>query len=96
MNHLAFNVPAERFDAYYDRLRAKGIDVTPILNHDDSPGQVSRDVTDRVFVRSVYFFDPDGICLEFAACTRPLTASDVAHEAAQADGTRARNLVLPG
>jgi catechol 2,3-dioxygenase-like lactoylglutathione lyase family enzyme len=94
MNHIAFNVPAEKFDEYYERLKAKGIDVTPILNHDDSPGQVSREVTDRVFVRSVYFFDPDGICLEFAAWTRPLVASDVAHEAARADGTRATNLVL--
>ena len=96
MNHLAFNVPAERFDEYYQRLKAKGIDVTPVLNHDDSPSQVSAEVTDRVFVRSVYFFDPDGICLEFAAWTKPFTPADVAHEAARADGTRAQSLVLRG
>lgn len=94
MNHLAFTVPAEKFDEYYERLKAKGVDVTPIVNHDDSPDQVSREVTDRVFVRSVYFLDPDGILLEFAAWTRPLAASDVAHEAARADGTRATGLVL--
>jgi catechol 2,3-dioxygenase-like lactoylglutathione lyase family enzyme len=94
MNHIAFNVPAEKFEEYHERLKAKGIDVTPILNHDDSPAQVSREVTDRVFVRSIYFFDPDGICLEFAAWTRPFMASDVAHEPAHADGTRARGLVL--
>jgi hypothetical protein len=35
---------------------------------------------DGVFVRSVYFFDPDGILLELAAWTRALTPSDVAHE----------------
>ena len=38
-----------------------------ILNHDDSESQVSREMHDGVFVRSVYFFDPDGILLEFAA-----------------------------
>jgi hypothetical protein len=34
-------------------------------------------VTDNVFVRSVYFFDPDGICLEFASWTRDLDARDL-------------------
>jgi hypothetical protein len=33
---------------------------------------VSTTVTDDVFVRSLYFFDPDGIMLEFAAWTREL------------------------
>jgi catechol 2,3-dioxygenase-like lactoylglutathione lyase family enzyme len=94
MNHIAFNVPAENFDEYYERLKTKGIDVTPIMNHDNSPTQVSPEMTDSVFVRSVYFFDPDGICLEFAAWTKSFEPSDVAHEAARADGTRAKNLVL--
>jgi catechol 2,3-dioxygenase-like lactoylglutathione lyase family enzyme len=94
MSHIAFNVPAEKFDEYYERLKAKDVDVTPIMNHDDSPSQISQEMTDRVFVRSVYFFDPDGICLEFAAWTKPFGPSDVAHEAARADGTRAKNLVL--
>jgi hypothetical protein len=35
---------------------------------------------DGVFVRSVYFFDPDGVLLELAAWTRALTPADVAHE----------------
>lgn len=94
MNHIALNVPAAKFDEYYERLKTKGIDVTPIMNHDDSPTQVSPEVTDGVFVRSVYFFDPDGICLEFAAWTKSFGPSDVAHEAARADGTRAKDLVL--
>ena len=63
MNHVAFNVPAEKFDEYREKLIAKGIKVTPVMNHDDSPNQVSREVHPGVFVRSVYFFDPDGICL---------------------------------
>jgi len=34
--------------------------------------QASATLTDDVFVRSMYFFDPDGIMLEFAAWTREL------------------------
>ncbi|AWM76856.1 VOC family protein [Phenylobacterium parvum] len=94
MNHLAFNVPAEKFDAYVERLKAKGIEVSPVFNHDDSAFQISAEVTDEVFVRSVYFFDPDGVCLEFAAWTRPMGPADVEHEAATADGGRSQGLVL--
>lgn len=93
MNHIAFNVPAEKFDDCYARLKAKGVKVSAILNHDDSPAQVSAEVTDKVFVRSVYFFDPDGVCLEFAAWTRAFDESDVAHEPARADGTRAQGMI---
>ena len=32
---------------------------------------------DGVFVRSVYFFDPDGVLLEFAAWTKTFTEADV-------------------
>jgi len=94
MNHIAFNVPAEKFDEYYERLQAKGIVVTKILNHDNSPTQTSDEVTDDVFVRSVYFFDPDGVCLEFAAWTATFDEKDVAHEAVRADGSRAQGVVL--
>jgi catechol 2,3-dioxygenase-like lactoylglutathione lyase family enzyme len=94
MNHIAFNVPAEKFDEYYDSLKAKGVEVTQILNHDDSPMQASAEMHDGVFVRSVYFFDPDGVCLEFASWTKTFDESDVAHEAVRADGTRASNVVL--
>ena len=37
-----------------------------------------------VFMRSVYFLDPDGILLEFASWTRPLGPSDVNHQPATA------------
>jgi catechol 2,3-dioxygenase-like lactoylglutathione lyase family enzyme len=94
MNHIAFNVPADKFDEYYARLKAKGVDVSAVMNHDDSPAQVSAEVTDDVFVRSVYFFDPDGVCLEFASWHRPLTAADVAHEPARADGSRASGMII--
>jgi catechol 2,3-dioxygenase-like lactoylglutathione lyase family enzyme len=94
MNHIAFNIPAEKFDEYYDRLKEKGVAVTRILNHDNSPTQSSPELNDDVYVRSVYFFDPDGVCLEFASWTATFDESDVAHEAVRADGTRAQNVVL--
>ncbi|MER3631028.1 MAG: hypothetical protein C4325_01675, partial [Blastocatellia bacterium] len=58
--------PAEKFDEYYEKIKAKGIPVTPILNHDDSPKQVSREVHAGTFIRSFYFQDPDGIIIEIA------------------------------
>jgi catechol 2,3-dioxygenase-like lactoylglutathione lyase family enzyme len=94
MNHIAIDVPAEKFDEYYDRLVAKGVDVTRVMNHDNSPTQVSDVVTDDVYVRSVYFFDPDGVCLEFAAWTRPLSEADIAHDPVQADGTKAHGMIV--
>jgi catechol 2,3-dioxygenase-like lactoylglutathione lyase family enzyme len=88
MNHLAFTVPAEKFEEYHERLVAKGVDVTRILNHDNSPAQSSPEMNDDVYVRSMYFFDPDGICLEFAAWTRPFSPEDVAHAPMTAAGVR--------
>lgn len=79
MNHVAFDVAPELIEEYRERLEAKGVDVTPIFNHDNSPGQVSETMTDDVFVRSIYFFDPDGIMLEFAAWTRELRPDEVEH-----------------
>ena len=55
-----------------------------MVNHDDSEWGVSDDLHPGVFVRSVYFQDPDGILLELAALTRPFTAADVRHEPAHA------------
>ena len=39
MNHLAFHVPAEKFDEYRQRLKDKGVRVGPVLNHDESEAQ---------------------------------------------------------
>jgi catechol 2,3-dioxygenase-like lactoylglutathione lyase family enzyme len=86
MNHVAINVPADRIEEYYKKLLAKGIKASRVINHDDSPMQASLEITPSTFVRSIYFFDPDGIALEFAAWTRPLGApSDVAVKAAKAE-----------
>jgi catechol 2,3-dioxygenase-like lactoylglutathione lyase family enzyme len=95
MNHVAFNIPAEKFDEYCDKLRAKGVKLGPVLNHDNSPSQVSETVTDDVFVRSVYFWGPDGEMLEFACWTHPgFTEADVAHEAVDAQGKKSRAVVF--
>ncbi len=72
MNHLAFDVPLEEFEAYREKLIAKGVEVSPILDHDDSPSTIARTYHDGVFVRSFYFRDPDGVLLEFASWTRTL------------------------
>ena len=93
MNHIAINVRADKFDDYYNRLVEKGIAVSKILNHDDSPTQSTDELHEGVFVRSVYFFDPDGVCLEFAAWTKVFDDSDVAHDPIRADGTKAEGLI---
>lgn len=95
MNHLAFNIAPEKFDEYVAKLKAKGIETGPVMNHDNSQMQVSRDVTDDVYVRSVYFWDPDGVMLEFAAWTHNgFTDKDVAHEAVDAEGKKSRPVVF--
>jgi catechol 2,3-dioxygenase-like lactoylglutathione lyase family enzyme len=84
MNHVAFNVAPEKIDEYRERLLAAGVDCTEVANHDDSEFGISKALHPGVFVRSVYFQDPDGILLEFAAWTRALTPDDVHHRPAPA------------
>ena len=72
MNHVAFDVPEDKIEEYQQRLEKAGVKVTPVVNHDDSETQAS-----LTFVRSIYFEDPDGIMLEFAAWTRELDERDV-------------------
>lgn len=76
MNHLAIHVPAEKFDEYRAKLKAKGVRVGPVLNHDESEAQVSATVHPGVYVRSFYFQDPDGITLEFACWVKEFTSDD--------------------
>jgi catechol 2,3-dioxygenase-like lactoylglutathione lyase family enzyme len=85
MNHVAINVAEDKIDEYYDKLVAKGLKPSRVISHDDSPAQVSLEPTPTTFVRSIYFYDPDGIALEFAAWTRTLgAASDLAVKPAHA------------
>ncbi len=84
MNHVAFSVPLDHIEEYRQRLLDAGIPCSEVANHDDSEWGISQDVHPGVFVRSVYFQDPDGILLEFAALTRALVPDDVRHDPASA------------
>ncbi|MGE0622134.1 MAG: VOC family protein [Pseudomonadales bacterium] len=77
MNHVAFDVPEDRIEEYQKKLEAAGVECTAVVNHDDSETQASPTLTPSTFVRSIYFKDPDGILLEFAAWTRELDERDV-------------------
>ncbi|HTZ09385.1 MAG TPA: VOC family protein [Acidimicrobiales bacterium] len=79
MNHVALQVAPDKIDAYRQRLVDHGVDCSVVVNHDDSEWTVSEDMHPGVFVRSVYFQDPDGILLELAAWTRTFGPADVAH-----------------
>ncbi len=85
MNHLAINIPIEKFDASVARLKKKGIRHY-VINHDDSPAGGAAEMHDGVWIRSVYFRDPNGIHMEFAALTRAFGSSDVAHDPVNAKG----------
>ncbi len=84
MNHVAFDVDPDRIEEYRDRLMAAGVACSEVANHDDSEWTVAEEMHPGVYVRSVYFQDPDGILLELAAWTRPLGPADVSHEPARA------------
>jgi catechol 2,3-dioxygenase-like lactoylglutathione lyase family enzyme len=61
-------------EASLEALKAAGVHVSVpvVVNHDDSPRGVSETMHPGVFVRSVYFTDPNGIMLEFACLTRAI------------------------
>lgn len=80
MNHVAIDVPEERIDEYRQRLVDLGIECTEVMNHDDSETGYTSENDEDVWLRSIYFYDPDGIRLEFACYTRAFTPEDVAHE----------------
>lgn len=84
MNHVALDVDPDHIEEHRDRLVAAGVEVTEVWNHDDSEYGLSPEDGPEVFLRSVYFCDPDGILLELAAWTRDLGPDDVRHEPASA------------
>jgi catechol 2,3-dioxygenase-like lactoylglutathione lyase family enzyme len=84
-NHIAFDVAPEQFDDYREKLVGMGVRVTEAINHADSLAGGHKPEYDAtsdggdVFIRSIYFKDPNGVTLEFASWTRPLDAHDVRH-----------------
>lgn len=71
MNHVAFHVPPDQLEGYRDRLREAGVPTSEVANHDDSELGIADDWHEGVYVRSLYFQDPDGILLELAGWTGP-------------------------
>ncbi len=78
INHMALNIPVDKFDEYREKLIAKGIHVSSIkywtVDKDCQPVFVDDpESSPYVFMKSLYFRDPNGIQLEFAAWTRAMT-----------------------
>lgn len=87
MNHIALDIPKERFDAILANLRARGIKVITINHGSERPFDATPD--DKTWIRSMYFRDPDGIAFEFASLMRELgTEADLAPQVKNAKGER--------
>jgi catechol 2,3-dioxygenase-like lactoylglutathione lyase family enzyme len=83
MNHVAFSVDETLLETCRQKLADAGVPVFPVVvNHDDSEMGVSAKIHEGVFVRSVYFRDPNGIMLELAAFTRAFGPGDIRHKPA--------------
>ena len=71
MNHVAFRVSKDKIDGYREDLVARGVDCSPVVNHDDvisgDAKRTSDMPNDKTWLRSFYFYDPDGVMLEFCA-----------------------------
>jgi catechol 2,3-dioxygenase-like lactoylglutathione lyase family enzyme len=80
MNHLALNVAPDRIDEYREKLVAKGIDVSEVkyqtMDENCRPVPIADGSSPRVFMKSIYFHDPNGIQLEFACWTRAMTEAE--------------------
>ena len=80
MNHVALNIPEDKFDEYRDKLIAKGIKVSPVryqtIDADCRPMSATAPDAPATFMKSLYFHDPNGIQLEFAAWTRAMTPNE--------------------
>lgn len=87
MNHVAMDIPKERFDEIYANLKARGVKVFAINHGSDTPFDAKPD--EKTWIRSMYFRDPDGIAFEFACLMRELgTAEDLAPKVKNAKGER--------
>ena len=93
MTHRAISIPLEKFDANAARLKSKGVRVF-VINHDDSAAGAAKEMHPGVWVRSMYFRDPNGIHMELAAYTRAFRPDDVAHDPMNADGKHVRRREL--
>lgn len=84
-NHIALNIPANKFEEYREKLIAEGVHVSEVkywtVDRQCRPVFVQDPETSPyVFMKSVYFRDPNGIQLEFAAWTRAMQPHEAALE----------------
>ena len=80
LNHIALNVAPDKIEEYREKLIAKGIEVSPVVSHAQDPSDPScqylqpQGLDDpKLFMRSIYFHDPNGIQLEIACWCRAMT-----------------------
>ena len=75
MNHVAFNVDKDDIAQYRENLVAKGVDCSEIVNHNDvvtgEESRTAQEASEKTWLQSFYFFDPDGVMLEFCATLQP-------------------------
>ena len=74
---LALNVAPDKVDEYREKLVAKGIDVSEVrfqtMDENCRPIPIADRSSPAIFMKSIYFHDPNGIQLEFACWTRAMT-----------------------
>jgi catechol 2,3-dioxygenase-like lactoylglutathione lyase family enzyme len=80
LNHIALNVAPDKIEEYREKLIAKGIRVSPVVNHAQDPNDPTcvykrpDSLKDpHLFMRSIYFHDPNGIQLEMACWNRAMS-----------------------
>jgi len=84
-NHIALNIPADRFEEYREKLVAEGVHVSGVkywtIDQQCRPVFVKDpENSPYVFMKSIYFRDPNGIQLEFAAWTRAMQPHEASLE----------------
>lgn len=87
MNHVAFNVSADKLRDYRKRIRAAGSWVSPILYHTDETESGYAEKKDMNTTWESFYFDgPDGEYLELTSQTsRPFSPErDINHKPASA------------
>lgn len=85
MNHLALDIPGDRFEEYIERLDSRGVKYF-LLNHEDTERHRTTEVTESTWVRSIYFNDPNGILLELATFPRAFAPEEAMIDPVNAKG----------
>lgn len=100
MNHLALTIPLEKFDEYAERLKKRGLKMLVVKNHNHPPYPgATPEATPTTWVKSMYFPDPNGIRMEFAAYTAPFSEKDLQLDPTDASGKPVKMKIykkLPG